>query len=95
MVSLRVRGSGLGRLPSSAAQTSAAVENTTVTRVHVLGAGHLAGAGGERPASYNFKLFTLDDAFIGTSHLIRADLYHGQPCPQTGGQYFFIAPIGY
>jgi hypothetical protein len=49
----------------------------------------------EGPASYNFKLFTLDDAFIGTLHLIRADLYQGQPCPQTGGLYFFIPPIGY
>jgi hypothetical protein len=45
--------------------------------------------------SYNVKLFTLDGAFIGTSHLIRADLYHGQPCPQTGGLYFFIPPLGY
>jgi hypothetical protein len=47
------------------------------------------------PPSYNFKLFTLDGAFIGTSHLIRSDLYRGEPCPQTGGAYFFIAPIGY
>ena len=48
------------------------------------------------PPSYNFKLFkTLDGSFIGTSHLIRADLYSGQPCPPSGGLYFFIAPIGY
>ena len=48
------------------------------------------------PPSYNFKLFSLDGAtFIGTSHLIRADLYRGQPCPQAGGPYFFIPPIGY
>jgi hypothetical protein len=46
------------------------------------------------PPSYNFKLFTLDGSFIGTSHLIRADLYRGQPCPPSGQQYFFIAPIG-
>jgi hypothetical protein len=45
--------------------------------------------------SYNVKLFTLDGAFIGTSHLIRADLYHGEPCPQTGGLYLFIPPLGY
>jgi hypothetical protein len=47
------------------------------------------------PPSYNFKIFSLDGTFTGTSHLIRADLYQGQPCPQTGGLYFFIAPIGY
>lgn len=47
------------------------------------------------PPSYNFKLFTLDGAFIGTAHLIRADLYRDEPCPQTGGLYFYIAPINY
>jgi hypothetical protein len=47
------------------------------------------------PPSYNFKLFTLDGSFIGTSHLIRADLYRGQPCPPSGAPYFFIPPIGY
>ena len=47
------------------------------------------------PPSYNFKIFGLDGSFTGTVHLIRADLYHGQPCPQTGGSYFFIPPIGY
>lgn len=48
-----------------------------------------------RPASYNFKIFSLDGTFIGTAHLIRDDLYQGQPCPQTGGAYFHIAVIGY
>jgi hypothetical protein len=47
------------------------------------------------PPTYNFKIFALDGTFTGTVHLIRADLYQGQPCPQTGGSYFFIAPIGY
>ena len=47
------------------------------------------------PPSYNFKIFTLDGEFTGTTHLIRSDLYRGQPCPQTGGAYFFIAAIGY
>jgi hypothetical protein len=47
------------------------------------------------PQSYNFKLFNPDGSFIGTSHLIRADLYRGQPCPPTGAPYFFIPPIGY
>jgi len=49
----------------------------------------------DAPPSYNFKLFNLDGSFMGTSHLIRADLYSGQPCPPTGAPYFFIAPIGY
>jgi hypothetical protein len=47
------------------------------------------------PPSYNFKIFGLDGSFTGTLHLIRADLYQGQPCPQVGGSYFFIPPIGY
>ena len=47
------------------------------------------------PPSYNFKIFSLDGTFVGTAHLIRADLYQGEPCPQTGGLYFFIPPIGY
>lgn len=47
------------------------------------------------PPSYNFKIFTLDGAFTGTVHLIRSDLYTGQPCPPTGGLYFPIAAIGY
>ncbi len=35
------------------------------------------------------------DSIIGTIHLIRSDLYNGQPCPQTGGQYFPITVLGY
>ena len=49
----------------------------------------------DAPATYNFKVFGLDGTFIGTSHLIRADLYHGELCPAQGGAYLFIAPIGY
>src|SRR3954449_6166977 len=49
----------------------------------------------DRPASYNFKIFSLGGTFTGTSHLIRDDLYQGEPCPQTGGPYFHIAVIGY
>jgi hypothetical protein len=43
--------------------------------------------------SYNFFVFDRDGNFRGTEHLIRADLYHGQPCPQS--RYVFIPPIGY
>ena len=49
----------------------------------------------DRPASYNFKIFSLDGTFSGTVHLIRDDLYQGQPCPQTSGDYLHIAVIGY
>jgi hypothetical protein len=49
----------------------------------------------DAPPSYNFKIFDLDGTFTGTSHLVRADLYNGRSCPQTGASYFFIAPIGY
>ena len=47
------------------------------------------------PATYNFKIFALDGTFTGTTHLVRADLYNGQPCSPAGAQYLFIAPIGY
>ena len=47
------------------------------------------------PPTYNFKIFTLDGAFVGTVHLIRSDLYRGQACPQTGAPYFPIPAIGY
>jgi hypothetical protein len=46
------------------------------------------------PPSYNFKIFE-GGSFLGTSHLIRADLYSDQPCPPSGALYLFIAPIGY
>src|SRR5438045_8047020 len=49
----------------------------------------------DRPATYNFKLFSLDGTFIGTSHLIRDDLYQGQPCPQTDDPYVHITVIDY
>jgi hypothetical protein len=47
-------------------------------------------------ASYSFLLFdrTTGD-FRGTLHMIRADLYGGQPCPQTGGLYVFNPANGY
>jgi len=45
--------------------------------------------------SLHDMVFGLDGSFLGTIHLIRADLYHGQPCPQTGGSYVFVPRIGY
>ena len=34
-------------------------------------------------------------SFRANVHMIRADLYGGQPCPQTGGQYVFNPANGY
>jgi hypothetical protein len=45
--------------------------------------------------SYSFLLFTLDGTFRATVHMIRADLYRGQPCPQTGSDYLFNPANGY
>ena len=45
--------------------------------------------------SYSFLFFGLDGTFRGTIHMIRADLYRGQPCPQTGGLYVFNPANGY
>jgi hypothetical protein len=46
------------------------------------------------PPAYSHIIFSLDEAFLGTAHLIRADLYRGQPCGRDGA-YFFIGLIGY
>lgn len=45
--------------------------------------------------SYSFLLFTLDGNFRANVHMLRADLYNGQPCPQTGGDYVFNPANGY
>ena len=46
-------------------------------------------------ASYSFLLFSLEGNFRATVHMIRADLYGGQPCPPTGGGYVFNPLNGY
>ncbi len=47
-------------------------------------------------ASYSFLLFDRASGDLrGTIHMIRADLYQGQPCPQTGGLYVFNPANGY
>ena len=48
----------------------------------------------DRPASITLVVFE-NGAFLGTSLLIRSDLYNGQPCRSTNGPYTFIARIGY
>ena len=47
-------------------------------------------------AAYSFLFFDRSTGeFRGTIHMIRADLYAGQPCPQTGGLYVFNPANGY
>jgi hypothetical protein len=48
----------------------------------------------DRPPSITLLVFD-NGVFIGTSLLIRSDLYHDQPCKSTGGAYTTIARIGY
>ena len=46
--------------------------------------------------SYSFLFFDRSTGELrGTIHMIRADLYAGQPCAQTGGQYVFNPANGY
>jgi len=46
--------------------------------------------------SYSFLAFDLTSGeFLGTGHLIRQDLYSGQPCAPGGDPYVFRALIGY
>lgn len=45
------------------------------------------------PPAFTAMAFDGEGNFLGTEHLLRADLYHGQPCPQS--TWVFIAPIGY
>ena len=48
------------------------------------------------PPSYSFLAFDLSSgAFIGTGHLIRQDLYSGQPCAPGSEPYVLRALIGY
>ena len=46
-------------------------------------------------ASYMVMRWTPAGEFDGHVHLIRPDLYAGQPCPQTGGLYVLNPRIGY
>ena len=49
----------------------------------------------DRPATYNLFRFDETGAFVGSVHLIRTDLYHGQPCEPAGGPYVLVPIIGY
>lgn len=41
------------------------------------------------------RVFNPDGTFAGTEHLIRADLYAGQPCPQDSLAVWDLLPFGY
>ena len=47
----------------------------------------------EGPPAFNAFVFDREGNLRGTEHLTRADLFAGQPCPQSA--WVFIAPIGY
>ena len=47
------------------------------------------------PPAYNMPTFDLAGSFLGHVHLVRADLYRGEPCAQAGEPYVFRALIGY
>ena len=46
-------------------------------------------------ATYTAMDWTPGGEFLGHVHLIRPDLYAGQPCPQMGGFYVFNRVLGY
>lgn len=41
------------------------------------------------------RVFYPSGEFAGTEHLIRADLYQGQPCPQDNLATWDLLPFGY
>ena len=96
-------GSGLAQGPSPE-QLAAAGWTCFVPPVPGIGARCFNPAQGRPPipplgeegrASYNAMAWNTAGAFEGHVHLIRADLYAGQPCSQTGADYLFRANIGY
>jgi hypothetical protein len=49
----------------------------------------------DRPATYNLFRFDAGGTFVGSVHLIRTDLYRGQPCEPSGDAYVLVPIIGY
>ena len=50
----------------------------------------------DRPPTYQYVDFELSSgAFARTGHIIRGDLYRGQPCPGSGAPYVYLAGIQY
>jgi hypothetical protein len=52
------------------------------------------GISDPRPA-YTLQTFDLDGNYLGKVHLVRDDLYRGQPCEPSGDPYVFRSAIGY
>lgn len=67
----------------------------------VLGATHCARPGGlarvgaGTAPTMNFLVFH-EGEFLGTEHIVRADRFHGQPCPTDppSGQYTYLGDVG-
>lgn len=51
--------------------------------------------GNTESPSIVLRVFYPSGAFAGTEHLIRADLYQGQPCPQDNLATWDLLPFGY
>jgi hypothetical protein len=47
------------------------------------------------PPAYTLQTFDLDGNYLGKVHLVRADLYRGQPCEPSGDPYVLRTAIGY
>lgn len=47
------------------------------------------------PPYFNLLVFDATGAFLGSEAVLRADLYHGQPCPQAISGEFHPTPFGY
>ena len=47
------------------------------------------------PPAYTLPTFDLGGMYLGKVHLLRADLYNGQPCDSSGDPYVFRSAIGY
>ena len=46
--------------------------------------------------TYSSLMFDIGSgAFVGTGHMIRGDLYSGQPCEPSGALYAYLPLIGY
>ena len=45
--------------------------------------------------AYTLPTFDLGGNYLGKVHLVRADLYGGQPCGPSGAPYVFRSAIGY
>lgn len=53
----------------------------------------IPGSSDIRP-TYSYLQFDLSSgAFVGTGHIIRGDLYHGQPCGPSGDPYVYLPGI--